>query len=37
MDHEHSFFTEDFAELRAAGYLQAAIPAELGGLGLFAR
>jgi alkylation response protein AidB-like acyl-CoA dehydrogenase len=33
-DHDHSFFTEDFEELRAAGYLQAAVPAELGGLGL---
>jgi len=33
-DDEHSFFTEDFEELRSAGYLQAAVPAELGGLGL---
>jgi alkylation response protein AidB-like acyl-CoA dehydrogenase len=32
-DHEHRFFTEDFEELRAAGYLQLAVPAELGGGG----
>ena len=32
-DRENRFFTEDFEELRAAGYLTAAVPAELGGLG----
>lgn len=33
-DHDHRFFAEDFDELKEAGYLQAAIPAELGGHGL---
>jgi alkylation response protein AidB-like acyl-CoA dehydrogenase len=33
-DHDHSFFTEDFQELRDAGYLLLAVPAELGGGGL---
>jgi alkylation response protein AidB-like acyl-CoA dehydrogenase len=33
-DRENRFFTEDFEELRASGYLHAAVPAELGGAGL---
>jgi len=33
-DREHRFFTEDFEELRARGYLNAAVPAEFGGAGL---
>ncbi len=33
-DQNNSFFTEDFEELKNAGYLNAAIPKELGGLGL---
>lgn len=33
-DHENRFFFEDLEELRAANYLLAAIPRELGGLGL---
>jgi alkylation response protein AidB-like acyl-CoA dehydrogenase len=33
-DRENRFFTEDFEELRAAGYLLAAVPTELGGRGL---
>jgi alkylation response protein AidB-like acyl-CoA dehydrogenase len=33
-DHEARFFTEDFAELRDAGYLTMAVPEELGGAGL---
>ena len=33
-DRENRFFTEDFAELRAAGYLLIPVPAELGGWGL---
>jgi alkylation response protein AidB-like acyl-CoA dehydrogenase len=33
-DRENQFFTEDFEELREAGYLLAAVPRELGGLGL---
>ena len=33
-DRENRFFTEDFEELRSAGYLLAAIPTELGGKGL---
>lgn len=33
-DKENSFFAEDFEELRAAGYLKAALPAEYGGQGL---
>jgi alkylation response protein AidB-like acyl-CoA dehydrogenase len=32
-DRENRFFTEDFEELRAAGYLNMPIPRELGGLG----
>ena len=33
-DRENRFFTEDFDELRAPGYLLAAVPTELGGSGL---
>jgi len=33
-DEEGRFFTEDFEELKAAGYLRIAVPTELGGLGL---
>jgi alkylation response protein AidB-like acyl-CoA dehydrogenase len=33
-DRTNSFFTEDFEELRASGYLTASLPAEFGGLGL---
>ena len=33
-DRENTFFTEDFEELRKAGYLRLAIPTELGGFGL---
>lgn len=33
-DRENRFFTEDFEELRQAGYLLLAVPRELGGLGL---
>jgi alkylation response protein AidB-like acyl-CoA dehydrogenase len=33
-DRENRFFTEDFQELRDAGYLLMAVPAELGGLGM---
>jgi alkylation response protein AidB-like acyl-CoA dehydrogenase len=33
-DRENRFFTEDFEELRTAGYLLMAVPAELGGLGM---
>ena len=33
-DRENRFFTEDFEELRASGYLLAAVPTELGGSGL---
>lgn len=33
-DHENRFFTEDFEELRKAGYLQIAVPKEFGGMGL---
>src|SRR5262245_37804865 len=33
-DRENRFFTEDFDELRLAGYLLMPIPAELGGWGL---
>ena len=33
-DRENRFFTEDFEELRSAGYLLAAVPNELGGRGL---
>jgi alkylation response protein AidB-like acyl-CoA dehydrogenase len=32
-DRENKFFSEDFEELRAAGYLKLAIPKELGGAG----
>jgi alkylation response protein AidB-like acyl-CoA dehydrogenase len=32
-DRENRFFSEDFEELRAAGYLRLAIPTELGGFG----
>ena len=32
-DLENRFFDEDFEELRAAGYLTLAVPAELGGQG----
>ncbi|MEE6281988.1 acyl-CoA dehydrogenase family protein [Georgenia sp. MJ170] len=33
-DRENSFFDEDLAELKAAGYLTAMVPTELGGAGL---
>jgi alkylation response protein AidB-like acyl-CoA dehydrogenase len=33
-DRENAFFTEDFEELRVAGYLTIAVPTELGGRGL---
>ncbi len=33
-DRENRFFTEDFADLKAAGYLTMAVPTELGGRGL---
>ena len=33
-DRDNTFFTEDFDELKASGYLNAAVPKELGGLGL---
>ncbi|HLV06018.1 acyl-CoA dehydrogenase family protein [uncultured Georgenia sp.] len=33
-DRENAFFTEDLAELVAAGYLKAMVPTELGGAGL---
>jgi alkylation response protein AidB-like acyl-CoA dehydrogenase len=33
-DRENRFFTEDFDELRASGYLEVAMPADLGGAGL---
>jgi alkylation response protein AidB-like acyl-CoA dehydrogenase len=33
-DRENRFFTEDFEELVASGYLLAAVPTELGGSGL---
>lgn len=33
-DREHRFFAEDFAELRASGYLDLALPPEYGGPGL---
>src|SRR4051812_9563024 len=32
-DRENRFFSEDFEELRAAGYLKLNIPREFGGLG----
>jgi alkylation response protein AidB-like acyl-CoA dehydrogenase len=33
-DRENRFFQEDFDELRASGYLDVALPADLGGAGL---
>ena len=33
-DRDNAFFTEDFEELTAAGYLKALVPKEFGGLGL---
>jgi alkylation response protein AidB-like acyl-CoA dehydrogenase len=33
-DRDNRFFTEDFEELRAAGYLKIAVPKELGGHGM---
>ncbi|MFP3714688.1 acyl-CoA dehydrogenase family protein [Puerhibacterium sp. TATVAM-FAB25] len=33
-DRENAFFADDLADLRAAGYLGALVPAELGGAGL---
>jgi alkylation response protein AidB-like acyl-CoA dehydrogenase len=33
-DRENRFFDEDFEELRASGFLTAAVPTELGGSGL---
>ncbi|RNE57024.1 acyl-CoA dehydrogenase [Cryobacterium tepidiphilum] len=33
-DERNAFFTEDLADLEAAGYLRALVPAEHGGLGL---
>ena len=33
-DRENRFFDEDFAELRASGYLSGALPVEYGGSGL---
>ena len=33
-DRENRFFTEDFEELRQAGYLRMIVPEELGGMGL---
>ncbi len=33
-DRENRFFSEDFEDLRRAGYLKMAVPRELGGLGL---
>src|SRR4051794_9935921 len=33
-DRDNRFFHEDFAELKAAGYLTMAVPRELGGRGL---
>ena len=32
-DRENAFFSEDFEELRGAGYLRLAVPAQLGGYG----
>jgi alkylation response protein AidB-like acyl-CoA dehydrogenase len=32
-DHDNRFFQEDFDELRASGYLNLAVPVELGGSG----
>ncbi len=36
-DRDNAFFTEDLDDLRAAGYLTALVPKELGGLGLSLR
>jgi alkylation response protein AidB-like acyl-CoA dehydrogenase len=33
-DRENRFFQDDYDELRAAGYLQMAVPREFGGLGM---
>ncbi len=33
-DRENAFFTEDFEDLRAAGYFTASLPTEYGGAGL---
>ena len=33
-DEQNTFFSEDFQELRDAGYLRLAVPQELGGFGL---
>ena len=33
-DRENRFFTEDFEELRSAGYLTMAVPQDLGGRGM---
>jgi alkylation response protein AidB-like acyl-CoA dehydrogenase len=33
-DRENAFFSDDFEELRDAGYLRLAVPTELGGYGL---
>src|SRR5437773_4085331 len=33
-DRENRFFSEDFEELRQAGYLLISVPQEFGGLGL---
>jgi alkylation response protein AidB-like acyl-CoA dehydrogenase len=33
-DRDNNFFAEDFEELKKAGYLNAAVPRELGGLGM---
>ncbi len=33
-DRENRFFTEDFEELKASGYLLCTVPAELGGAGI---
>ncbi|HZP30939.1 MAG TPA: acyl-CoA dehydrogenase family protein [Acidimicrobiia bacterium] len=33
-DRENSFFSDDFEELRQAGYLTMAVPADLGGAGM---
>lgn len=33
-DQENRFFSEDFEELRAAGYLLMAVPKEFGGMGM---
>lgn len=36
-DRENAFFTDDLEDLRAAGYLTALVPKDLGGLGLSLR